>query len=770
MKRFISLLFLTVLFSFSSQSSAESACQAGKGALSSDEIAACVQQEAESGMWLKVAFVNQNKQTIGLALGVIEHIFKQDYSKQALELVEKKDAGARLMQGIEYALNVIAMVFFAIIYAAIILKSLFNGAYKGMVMGWNVFPFSAITFILAIAIATGHFTIFCKILIAVVIFGCFAMAYGVNIFMHLANDVSGVSTRFNAKANEFAQGMVYGAVEWHIQDITARRGMLVETGNVENTNKGVVLRDKEFTKCLLSDAHTPAGKSAPKYYQAADIEKTQYCADKELGYSTYRIGYVKDLKATDESAEVFARFIANQPQYRAVADDIVTNICGSVYRQHQDLINDYNSVCLDLKPNGFILVGNDDIVQTLKGSTVVDPDVMKSKLDALVSDYATFTYTEMLKNANKVDNKFDKSVSLDEIFQNFQIGAEYKKAYEVAGMKTIDIQIINEVAIKKSKLQQALGIEENLDIFGGNGTNETFGLNKYFQSLKPQFNMNSEIIKLLDGIAGNSLSNIGLQYADCFEEKGRCNSGTVNFVTPLIETAHTAIPWMASAYTMALMVKTYYKSKFESAEEHDPNREYYKQNERFYNGFANAALGMMLVLGVAFLFLFKVLILDYANLMIKGITTPILLPFAAGFAFIVSSHNQMFRDDGESFNDLMKKYGVYDVILRLPLVVTGFIIGLCVMTIVMFIASITLATMFGGFAVDNSGAGTLTLALKAMYFVFMYILAYLASFVIGMQVAFKSTEKAINELCGNAVKFDDGVGEILAKTKSVLAK
>lgn len=770
MKSFVSIIFFTILLSFSSQSFAESACQAGKGALSGDEIAACIQQETDGGMWLKVAFANTTKQQTALALGVIQFMFKQDYTDKALEMVEKRDAGTRLFEGIDYVLNTFAKFFFAFIYLLIIKRALLNGATKGFVMGWNVLPFSVLTFIIAVAVVTGHFTVFIKIAFAVVVLMAFAMLYGVNFFLHLASDTSGVSTRLNNKSQEFAQEMVYGAIEWHIQDITARKGMLVETGNVENTYKGVVLRDREFTDCLISDKLKATRKSNNKYYQAADIEKTQYCGGEKLGYQTYRIGYIKDLKDTDESAGVFAKFIANQPQYREVADEIVANVCGSVYRLHKDVANAYNSLCLDLKPNGFILVGQDNIVQTLKNAHVTDIDIMKDKIDGLVSDYSIYSYSEMLRNANKVDNKVDKSVSFDEMFQNFQIGAEYKKAYEAAGMKTIDIQIINEVAIKKSKLQQAVGLEENLDIFGGSGTNVTFGINGYFSSLKPQINMNAEIIKLLDRLAGNSLSDLGLQYADCFEAKGRCNSGTVNFVTPLIETAQTTIPWLAGAYTTLLMVKTYYKQKFDATDSNDPNREYYQHNERLYGGGAAWAMGLIIVMGVAFLFLFKVLILDYANLLMKGFMMPIIMPFAFGYALIMSTYAKMFKDDSDSLTDLMKQYGVFDVMFRLPLVVIGFLIGLCVMTVAMFISSLVLASMFGGYAADNVGAGTLTLALKAMYFIVMYTIAYLASFVVGMQVAFKSTEKAIDELCGNAAKFDDSVGEMVNKAKSLIAK
>ena len=119
---------------------------------------------------------------------------------------------------------------------------------------------------------------------------------------------------------------------------------------------------------------------------------------------------------------------------------------------------------------------------------------------------------------------------------------------------------------------------------------------------------------------------------------------------------------------------------------------------------------------------------------------------------------------------MLKKYGVYDVCLRLPLVVIGLLIGMCVMLVMMFIASICLATIYGGFAADNSGAGTLTLALKAIYFVTMTLLSFIASFVIGMATAFKCTQVAIDELCGNAVKFDDAVRETVGKFKEQVSK
>lgn len=770
MKRFIQLLFVSFFISYGSHALGASACDAGKGVNNSEAIADCIQQEADSKGWMQIARSLVTKQQIVVAVYILKSVTGLDFIDKAEQLEEKNDAGSRQLKGIEYVMNVLAIVFFIFVYFRLILKTLMNSATKGFAMSWSVFPFSAVTFIIAIAVATGNFTVFIKIAFVFVILMAYAIFFGASIFSFLASDTSGVATRLNSQAHEFSQEIVYNAIEWHIQDLTARKGMLVESGNIENSYIGVILKDRKFTDCLMADLKPSSAKSANKMYFPTDIEKTQYCGAKELGYNTYTIGYISDLKDTDESVSIFYKFISNQPQYREVADEIIATTCGSVHKKTDGLVSDFNSLCLDLKPNGFILIGDNGKVDTLQYATVTDYDVMKAKIDKLVDEYALFVYTEMLKNANKIDKNFNKEISLDNLLGNFQIGADYKVAYEAAGMRTIDVKMVTQVAIKKSKLQQGLGIEENLDIFGGSGTNVTFGINAYFASLKPQLNMNAEIVKLLDGLLGNSLSDLGLQYADCFKEKGHCNSGTVNFVTPLIETAQNVIPWVAKAYVAALLAKTYNKKKADSLDKNDPDRNVYLANERFYDSLGSAFIGIMVVIGVAFLFLLKVLILDYAGLLLRGFMMPIIVPYAFGYALIMSTYSKMFQDDSESLTDMLKKYGVYDVCLRLPLVVIGLLIGMCVMLVMMFIASICLATIYGGFAADNSGAGTLTLALKAIYFVTMTLLSFIASFVIGMGTAFKCTQVAIDELCGNAVKFDDAVRETVGKFKEQVSK
>ncbi|RMN10867.1 hypothetical protein ALQ65_01000 [Pseudomonas syringae pv. coriandricola] len=769
MKRYLTLIFFAFSLLFASSSFASSACKSGNGGLDKDEIAACIQQEANAKGWFSLALAVVTKNQIVVAVGLLQSVTGLDFTSEAEKIVEKVDGGTNLIKALDYVINLGAKIFFVIVYCMIVLRGLLSGAYKGFVVSWSVLPFGVVTLIIAVTVATGYFSFFIKVLFVLILIMACAIFYSANIFYYMATDLSGVTTRLNKQAEDFSQATVYSMIEWHVQDLVARKGMLVETGNLENTMYGTRLVDSDFPDCLIKDLKTSSKKSNNKLFQPVEIEKTQYCGAEELGYETYKIGYMIDKKPTNESEPLFLKLVANQSTYRAIASEIVSNTCGSVFNVDKDIQHDYVSMCLDMASNGGLIPDGKGYVKTLQNAKITDFDEMKAKIKVLIDDLSVVTYSEMLRNGNTVEAKVDESVTLENMLGNFQLGSVYKQSYEAAGMKTIDIQVVNEVAIKKSKLQQFFGIEDNLSIFDGEGDKTTFGIDKYFGSLKPTVDMNSEIIALLDGISGNGLTNIGLQDDDCFQ-KVRCNPGTVNFVEPLFELGHRVIPWVASAYVMAVTVETYYKSKYEAADMSDPNRAYYKANERYFAGFGLMCVGVFAALGIAFVMLAKVLILNYIRLLLVGFFMPFIVPFTFGYALINSTYNRMFKDDGETLTDMMKKYGVVDVMLRLPLVVIGMLLGIIVMIAMMYIASVTLAAMFGGFAQDNAGAGSIQLAVKAIFFVFMYVTAYIISFYAGMSASYHATEKAIKELCSNAAQFDDGVNNTIQKGKSLLSK
>lgn len=771
MKQLITILFFTftLLASNLAFADASSACQPGNGALSKMEITECIQEHDKSSQMFKFIKIFVGKAEIGFAVNLVTNLMTMDFTSTTVDLEYKDDAATALFKAIDYVVNRISSVTFGIILCGVILMALIRGSREGVVLGANVLPFAAVSLILGIAVITGHFAFFIKVLFVIMFVMAFAIFFSTNIFSFFVNDLSGVETRLHKEADTFSEAAVYSMIEWHIEDIVARKGMLVETGNLEVTYQGIKLKDKEFVACLLKEQKKPTGKNSVKFYQAGDIEKTQYCASEELGYKTYKIGHIADKKTTNESSILMLKMMSMQPALRNIAYGIINNNCASVYNVDKDLIKDYISSCVDMKADGSFNISADGFVKTLQNSEIADVDVVQGQIQQQVDELAFSSFTEMLKNGNSVDKSVIESVKYDDMFSNFQLGSIYKKAYESTAMKAIDLEVVNEVAIKKSKLQQFFNLEDNLSIFDGQGSKNTFGLNEYYGSLKPQSNINSEMIALLDGVAGGALTDAGMQYKDC-KQSGFCKSATANFVTPVFELGREIIPYVASVYTIAIVAETYWKTKFEAADQQDPNRPYYISNARFWHGFGMAALGIIGALGIATLFLIRVMFIDYFRLFAVGMLMPFLVPFTFGYALLMSTYKKMFRDDGESFTDMMKKYGVVDVMLRMPLVSIGSIIGLTTMMILMFIASILLSKLFGGFAIENSDAGTATLTLKALFFVFIYSISYMVSFFIGMKASFKATEAAINKFCYRADSYDDAIGQLMSKAKGFIGK
>lgn len=769
MKQLLSILFLTFTLFTSNFTFAESACQPGNGALSKMEIAECIEEHDKSSQMFKFIKIFVGKAEIDFAVDFVTNLVTMDFSSKVIDLEYKDDAATALFKAIDYVVNRISTISFGIILCGVFLMALIRGSREGVVLGLNVLPFATVSLILGIAVISGHFAFFIKILFVIMFIMAFALFYSTNIFSFFINDLSGVETRLHKEADSFSEAAVYSMIEWHIEDLAARKGMLVETGNLEITFEGIKLKDKEFIACLLKETKAPTGKNQNKFYQAGDIEKTQYCAGEELGYKTYRIGHIADKKLTSESALLLQKMIKMQPALRRIAYGIIKNNCASVFNVNRDLMKDYISSCVDMRSDGSFNMTGDSIVKTLQNSEITDIEIVQGQIQSQVDDLSLTAFTEMLRNGNTVDKSVVEAVKYDDMYSNLQLGSIYKKAFESTALKAIDLEIVNEVAIKKSKLQQFLRLEDNLAMFNGEGSKNTFGIDKYYGSLKPQSNINTDMIALLDGVAGGALTDAGMQYKDC-KQGGYCKSANANFVTPVFELGREIIPYVAMVYTAAIVVETYWQSKYDAADSNDPNRAYYITNARFWHGFGMAALGIIGGLGIATLFLIRVLFIDYFRLFAVGMLMPFLVPFTFGYALLMSTYAKMFRDDGESFTDMMKKYGVVDVMFRMPLVAIGSIIGLCTMMILMFIASILLTKLFGGFAIENADAGNATLTLKALFFVFIYSLSYMISFYIGMKASFKSTEAAINKFCYKADSYDDAIGQLMSKAKGFIGK
>lgn len=769
MKKLISILFFAFTLLVSNQSFAESACQPGNGALSKMEIAECIQEHEKSSKLFKVIKIFIGKTEIDFAVNFVTTLVSMDFSAKTADLEYPDDAATALFKAIDFVVNKVSSVTFGVILFVVMIMLLIRGSREGLVMSKSVIPFALVSFMLGIAVITGHFSFFIKILFVVMFIMAFALFFSTNLFTFFINDLNGVETRLHKGANEFSESAVYSMIEWHIEDLTARKGMLVETGNLEPTYQGIQVKDQEFVSCLLKETKPTTTKNSYKFYQAGDIEKTQYCGAIELGYKTYKIGHIADKKLTNESEGVILKMIKMQPALRSVAYEILNNNCASVYNVNKDLMKDYISQCVDMKPDGSLNMSADGYVKTLQNSTISDIDEVQAKIQQQVDDLALTTFTEMLKNGNTVDKKVIESVKYDDMYSNFQLGSIYKKAYESTAMNVIDIEVVNEVAIKKSKLQQFFGLEDNLSLFDGEGSKNTFGIDKYFGSLKPQSNINTEMISLLDEVAGKALTDAGVQYEDC-QKKGYCNPATANFVTPVFELSQKVIPYVALVYTAAITVETYWQSKYDAADYRDSNRPYFISNARFWHGFGMTALGIIGALGIATLYLIRVLFIDYFRLFAVGMLMPYLVPFTFGYALLMSTYKKMFHDDGESLTDMMKKYGVVDVMLRMPLVAIGSIIGICAMMISMFIASVLLSQLLGGFAIENADAGTATLTLKALFFVFIYSLSYMVSFFIGMKASFAATQAAINKFCYRADSYDEAIGDYMSKFKGFIGK
>lgn len=768
MKRFLYALAFSLIsiLSVSAYATDESICDAKKESFTTSEIVACNLELLKSNGQLKLVTVSISDKAVQMIIFIIEQRLGLDISDSVV-VKNADDAftamNKQITDNVDYLLSYVFGIVFLVGGGIMLLR----GVTTGVFIDKTIAPFLNTSLILCVLAATGNYSTFMVVLNGLFwVLGIFIWVMVIlNIFGDMAADVKAEQSGFSMKADELADSAVDSMIGAYIQDLTARKGLLVETGQVNRKYKNYEILDTKFQKCL-SESIQP--EFSYKSYILPEIETTQRCAFKELGYQEYQIATINDEKSSTESRGIIDAIHSNRNEGLQIASSIINNVCGSVYDVEEDLATDYVSICLDMNTNGLVNMASDGLASTITSSAMVDNEEIQSRIKALKSRIAAVALSEALKQANTVKQTVVDNISPDNVLAAFSLGDTYRKAYAEAGSTVFDLEFINEVAIKKSTFKQFLGVEENLDVIGGEGTNNNFGLADFIEKFKVKGSITKDLVGVLNALSGSSANSLGFEYRDCFQ-KGNCNEGSSNILTPLNKASTKMITFLGTMYVGAKAFSMFYEKKADALPQTDPNKKYYNTKSFAWNAHSLKLLGLIAVLLIAYFAVVRGLMLNYVRILIEAIAQQKILPFMFAFAFIFATTQKFHADDGESLNTALKKYGVWDAVLRIPLIMIGWACGLMVLNITMPLTSIILNAVYGSPGADEI-AGDLW---QAISYTFFYTICYIASFHVACTVSYKAITEGIEKLSYNGAtysqhtleNFQASMGKVIAMAK-----
>ncbi|PTC19861.1 hypothetical protein C0J26_07640 [Pseudomonas baetica] len=676
------------------------------------------------------------------------------------------DGGRRLINSLFTLLDKTATWAFGLIIGAVGLYTLYRAARTGQFMTKSSAMFGTLMLIMGVMVATGAFTIIIQVLMGISIVLALIVYYVVfpPILNEMSLDVNGTQTRFQQAADDFAVEYVEALVQMNMDDIAARKNILVEAGNLGTDIYGrFTIEDYKFINCL---ANTSPDAPNYKFYIPPEIKNSMACSESEFDWNVYSVGYIADEKADSVSLGVMTEMYMNQSVYRQIAMSIINTNCTNIFNRDRDIATLYQTACMNMNADGSLVIEDGHLV-TVDSKHGLNDEALKARLENAYKRLAGVAYIEMLKQANLVAKPDElKSMSIDNMAKIFMLGSAYRHSYEEAGMKVIDLKRSDEVAIKKKKFQLGFGKADNLQMFNGDGSDTTFNIDEYYNKLKSTKQTATSAMAILDNISGKSASNMGMQYVDCFQ-KAQCNSANYNFFAPLVDVAKLFTGTVAVFYGVSVVVGEYYKKIDDSLGGKDP---YYNAKVHYMNGVQMFFLGLILAVVIGGLAVLAVQILIYLKWFMEGIALFFLFPFVFGGAILIHAGNILYRDDHSTFNDLLKRHGFWDMMLRFPLIVMGSAIGLIVLNIMMTLASIILSVMFSSNFGLFDGAGFEANIVGGMTYMFLYIITFIATFFVVINTVNEGISTAISELCYGGDNDATAVDGALSKIKNQIGK
>lgn len=758
------LLFLSIsFFSIFSYAQDSSYCDLSKGSLSREEYSSCVREDIKSNKILNAVYSNAGESIVN----VINQIFKLIKFNLELEEVEKDSGGesilyaglSALMDAVSYVIGIIFLIIIGFVSLISLLKTAKDG--KTFEFRDNYF----ILFMLGVAVAgvAGGFKFiaFLFLIIGITLFVLAYVIFAPIVSNYLVYNVDAIKSELYSEAVVSSDKIVEAFVKSHLSDIRNQNSLVFEHSTDIFPPNGWKITDYELLDCFNND------------YKKVDIKASQYtssnflnsaeCAYDKLGYKVYRMARIENIN--ESSYSVIKKIDEEQESYRNLGFLIHKNNCVSVNLLDHTKISDYLGVCADRNPDSDYNLSENGFIQEFKDKTKVESSQLKETKTALKKKLSAFIYTEMLKEASKV-KKEKLKLSSGELISMLNIGVNYRRDFKERGLKVVDFNVIDESIIKKNKLQEGFDLLSNISEFKAETANDTFRVQEYIASLSDEENYKFKVAEIVNGVFGNAFTNLGFQYEDCYSAS-RCNTGEKNILIT-INQAFKEVVSLSIISNIGLTIKGDMKmrkaQKLNSFDKEEyANGQKLKSLGKFLSGFALLAIA-------AVVFLYREIVLTFISNFIITLSAFIVMPALIVVSMIVKFLQvSLYKDDRYSLSSIFIKYGVFDSLIRLPLLMISLFVVIAVMIIFSSIVVIVLFyIMSSSFNLFNPSSD-LTYLFTEMVSVFVMFIVYFAIMGKAFGTALNYVNSMLNEFSSiQSIKSE--INQEVSRFKSVISR
>jgi hypothetical protein len=771
-KLFVFLLF----FFFSNLSLAESYCDLSKSQVSDIEYNSCKDRELKASRILSPIIYSAGENVIE----IVNVVFR-DIAKKSLVIISSDEMSSDLMMTpaksqMNVFLNIsnklieiISMVssaVFIVAFGVILFILLFRAMTTGVAVDKKDAFFCSIMIGIGIISIYGGLAAIIKIavLIAIILVITIWAIVSQVIFMFFGYDLDAIKSNLYSEAVVFSDAVVESNYKAHVSDIRAKNKLIFENSTLLDSY-GWMLDDIELMNCFNNPINQDVSNKKvyiPKHFIAGSD-----CVNEELGYQVYKMFRIEDPKDKNSSAAVIQKIDSMQYKIRKFAYyNIHKNNCAAVSNIQYEKFSDYLGVCGNRELDGNYTANENGYIQEFKNIKIIDTaEVMKQK-EALKKELATFVYSQMLANAAEV-SKGNNRMSSENLVGVMNLGFTYRKNFEKAALEVIDLDIIDDIVVKKNKLQEGYDAVSNMFSFGAEGEDTTFGVNEYMESMTVKSDFKKEIAGLMNSISGNAFTNLGLQYEDCYV-KYTCNSGESNVFITINQASSAIVKYSFIAYAAA---NVYGESKKRSAVKlNSYDRDTYMQGSQMVS-LGKFFLVPALLIFCSVAYLLKVNVMAFFTQLFFSFVLYIVLPATVLFSITIYVFRVVIiKDDRESIGDLFARFGVFDALLRAPLIIISTLIALSVVLLVGSIASYLLFAVLGNAVNLYSAEGGIAMMFSSLIFIAIYIVCYIAIIAGTIMKTIPYANTKSDDLLGSSANFVSAINEESGRLKDFMRR
>lgn len=759
MKAFIISVFLLLISTVSYAD--EDVCDLSKGEIPKAQIISCVKGKIETSKIL-ASTVASFEDNADAASGIASWVFDDDIYLQAKN---EYSVVAIVLKVISLTIEVFRYGFL-IGGAAVIISIIFKGASQGEMTTTEKLIWSVL-----ITVLTG-FMFFDGSVFVVQVGFFIAIFLGLIsyfnamplIYSAFLDDESSLNAELNQQAAVFARTAAVSQIQINFNDIVASRKLLARFAVTPEYGKYKVDVYGDFLSCIATTAEK---NSNPSFYVPPVIAKISNCVKDKLDYEKYDTGFIEDRKDDKSaSAVVMKMFAESNPEARRIALMIANNPCAMAYNIEQEK-DEFLSACLKTNDKG--MIESENGYAKFATGTVTPRSEITAAIKALENKYKKEAFAEMVKYAVSKKAKKEKiKIELEKLSKILKVGLKDDAEYKQDALSVIKIDFVNKVIVKAGNLQQGFDFVSNVINF--TDTSDILDLEEYFDIVTASDGslVKGKMLSALNTMTGNGVTNLGLQYEDCYQ-KSQCYGGAKNPLKTIYQTSQTVQTTLTGLSLGAYATGKMLQAKSETLTKTDPI-----QNRR---GMTLENIGVKLfilngLLGLIVIVIFKITVLrvieDFLAALMLALSSGLIVTLAL---FAVFLNYFLIRDDYFTVQDLVKKMNVYKVLLSVPMIVFCFSLTLGFAPWLQFISSIGLNALFNAELADLQGISGIGDFMLAAFQIIIYISAFIAAYAIIYKEFYEKGMSDIDEILKSQGRHNQGESEYAyGKVKNFINK